>query len=1251
MKKKLIFFTTFIITIFCFNIDDVYAFSADDYRYRGLCANYELAGFHTDGYIDPIGCYENYSEAKNAMVSNGADDLAIMTKVNGQTKIIDANLGLLDLSVNPETLTYFYEQPETNGRKYTYMDTGSAYGGVDGAHIETYYSGTYGWNVKVKIGNFTGWIRQSTYEIVPITWIKSSSSYTVTSEDIRHNYVAKIQDTYYGSGGRTIGPKPEILNEGTYYSYDGHFFYNDIKTMIKDYKAGNFNNSVNKDNEYYNYYMYLSNHTRTNYSSINIDEYIRNYLNYNGDVYGNSAGGGKSRLYGMGTFFYYAQEKYGVNAILSLSLSRNETGNGRSNLAINKNNGFGLDAVDSSPTESAKWYATFASSILGYADRWITRGYAHPADWRYFGPQFGDKGIGMNVKYASDTYWSEKMAANYYALDKTYGLQDYNYYQLGVVKSQVIARRDAYNSSPSVYTYPEAEDALVIVGEKEGDNIDGSTKWYKVVSDLNIDSNYNEKTSGNYNWDGYVYVPAAKVKLINKAKNGYVTPNEVTEYQDAKYEYDLLVTDTTLTPKMGISLENVSYHYDSTLLNKTGATLLKDRYVMIYAIAYNEEKEAISYLVSSDYWYDQKHWVDADKIKFISGEYGRASVTVPNQNCYTWVNSTTQDTSSTLISGLYTYTFVPVLEKKTVDGYLWYKVPVNLTGTNNEFGWTLATAPNVEIKLYQTTISNMAPVINAQNITLVQGTKFEELKDVTATDNEDGNLTDKIIVLDNPVNIDVVGEYNVKYQVTDSDKEITIKEIKVIITENKKPVIEANDITTTLGKDKPNLLEGVTATDAEDGTITKITVDDSNVKYDEVGEYKVIYKVTDSYKQESTKEIKLTITESQSPVIYATDKTITINSTFDPKVGVTAADAEDGDLTDKIKVINNKVNEKELGTYEVTYQVTDNNSQTTEKTIKVTVVDKTEKEGTFYFDYLNEIDGNLSLRGYLTIGGMNNTLDEDISYKVILTNTQDKTKVYEQAATRITDLTGINRPIYSTDGFIYTHAWFESNIDINSLPNGNYTMEIQAEGKETFSKVLVNNKLYKTQVSSYSSTEKMVNIKNNYSDRTSAVTLYVRDKETAKKTVGNYYNQYDIWRIFEFVDNKLHLKGASYSYGMDLSKNAKVDRKLIFENKETYETYEFDLGSTTEGLYNVALPVSDNFDKTRAWYDATLDITTLSKGKYRLYITTTSNVTDYSEFTDNLGRNLSKKKITINDKTYQFSLNLTDGNCIELEVS
>ena len=80
------------------------------------------------------------------------------------------------------------------------------------------------------------------------------------------------------------------------------------------------------------------------------------------------------------------------------------------------------------------------------------------------------------------------MAASYYSMDKAKGLQDYNFYQLGVVTASVDTRSDATNSAKFVYKYTEAGDALVIIGEKKGQSINGNTTWYKVVSDLNIDS-------------------------------------------------------------------------------------------------------------------------------------------------------------------------------------------------------------------------------------------------------------------------------------------------------------------------------------------------------------------------------------------------------------------------------------------------------------------------------------------------------------------------------------------------------------------------------------------------------------------------------------------------------------------------------------------------------------------------------------------------------------------------------------------
>ena len=774
-KKRIIIFI--IIFLFFLSTKNVFAFDSNNYKYKNLCGTFEVAAFHTDGGIVSLQCFNNYNDAKNYMKNDGHNDLGILTKVGGVNKLIDANVGILDLTVNPDQLTYYYTNNELTGSSYTYMANGYDYGGVDAAHIETHYSSSKGWTVKVRIGGFTGWIKENAYELVPITWVKSLSYYEVTNESIKHVYIKKIQNNYSGIYGCTIGPKPDMLNVGNYYSYDGHYFYNNMDLLISDYKNGNYNNSVNKNNPYYNYYMYLSNHTKTSYSSVNIDEYIRNNLGFKMNVYGNSASSKTSRLYGMGTFFYYAQEKYGVNAILSLGLSRNETGNGTSNLAINKNNGFGLNAVDSNPIQAANWYASFSSSILGYASKWLTYGFLHPRDWRYFGPQFGDKLNGMNVKYASDAYWAEKTAAYYYSLDRAFGLQDYNYYQLGLLIRPANVYASPSGNSKVIYTYPEKDDAVVIVDEVIKDNV----TWYKIVSDLNIDSNYNEIKSGNYNWNSYVYIPAWDIYKINKGKNGYISPNEVTEYIDKDYEYDLFIENADLKPKVAISTKDTPYYYDSSLTSKNGDILLKNRTVMVFTVAY-KNKKPVAYLVTSDYFHDQKHWVSADSIEFRDLSYGKVTVSVSG-NQYTWVNYNQVDAKYSLISGLYTNTYVPILGEEKVGNDTWLTVPVSLTTNDNIIGYTLKEAPGVSITTYKSNIINNAPIINATDKEFFVDEEFKPRKDVSATDKADGDLTSKIEIKENTVNNKVKGIYKVVYKVKDSYGKETIKEIKVTVKE------------------------------------------------------------------------------------------------------------------------------------------------------------------------------------------------------------------------------------------------------------------------------------------------------------------------------------------------------------------------------------------------------------------------------------------------------------------------------------
>ena len=119
---------------------------------------------------------------------------------------------------------------------------------------------------------------------------------------------------------------------------------------------------------------------------------------------------------------------------------------------------------------------------------------------------------------------------------------------------------------------------------------------------------------------------------------------------------------------------------------------------------------------------------------------------------------------------------------------------------------------------------------------------------------------------------------------------------------------------------------------------------------------------------------------------------------------------------------------------------------------------------------------------------------------------------------------------------------------------------------------------------------------------------------------------------------------------MDLSKNSNVERKIIFENTTTYQKYTYDLGSTDQGLYQVGTTLGDNKSKDRAWFDANIDINSIPKGNYAIYISTSSNISDYGELTEVLGRDVSKAKAIINNKEYSFKIVDSKRYRLELEV-
>ena len=177
---------------------------------------------------------------------------------------------------------------------------------------------------------------------------------------------------------------------------------------------------------------------------------------------------------------------------------------------------------------------------------------------------------------------------------------------------------------------------------------------------------------------------------------------------------------------------------------------------------------------------------------------------------------------------------------------------------------------------------------------------------------------------------------------TDSEGATATKTITVTVKSNDKPVITGADNVSISEGTSFDPMAGVTAIDTEDGNITKDIKITGSVDINKPGKYELTYTVTDSDGNTTTVKRVIIVNPKMVeinavPTINAENKTIKVGDKFDPMAGVTANDKEDGNITDKIKVVENTVNTNKAGTYTVKYEVTDSKGATVTKTITVTV--------------------------------------------------------------------------------------------------------------------------------------------------------------------------------------------------------------------------------------------------------------------------------------------------------------------------
>ena len=469
---------------------------------------------------------------------------------------------------------------------YTEYSTGKS-GYINGTYgADAAYLGTTGNYYIFMMSGVIGKVKSSDVTLVALSNVKSYSYYYVSGEKLYHRITGNLSQSKYVSNLR-YGKAPSYLSQGTnYFSYDGHYFYTNYTTMISDYTSDSRTHSVNSNNPYFNYYQYLPLRSTTSYSASDLNSTI------NGKI------SSTSKLKDLGNDFVNNQNTYGVNALLMASIAINESGWGDSSIAKNKNNLFGLNAVDASPSQSANYYSSVSACIKDFAETYMSKKYLNPNGSNYRGAYLGNKASGINVQYASDPYWGEK-AANYaYYLGEKLSSKDEYRYTIGIkdpiscmkttpTNNLNIRNRNSTSSSRLYYAANLYGVAFLL---KDGNT--STNGFYRIQSDPVLKSGRTgiNTSTGKYDFANmYAYVSTSYVTIINSgdgSNNNGVTDkrlNGVIKASDGNWYYyvngviDYSHTGIEKNANGWWRIENgkVNFNYEGVAKNQNGWWYLK----------------------------------------------------------------------------------------------------------------------------------------------------------------------------------------------------------------------------------------------------------------------------------------------------------------------------------------------------------------------------------------------------------------------------------------------------------------------------------------------------------------------------------------------------------------------------------------------------------------------------------------------------------------------------------------------------
>ncbi len=417
-------------------------------------SEFEVSYIEDDGSLTKISCHSELSAAKKAMREN-EDYVVRYDKSYSPSKIVAMNSGLAYTYPgrrNSSVMNLYQDPKNKDSSKYktTYVSNHYEMTYVDTCGKSVYDISAAGKGyIQVVLNGFEGYTDLEYTDLVPLKFIKKGipiylgGRNTYESEDpfrvvlqqnyfelkVNGNYVDLVFHYYRAypksssdmnclSYSLTVDNGINYLKAGMetgkkYYSNDGINFYSDRKMN-------------NKVATVYNYYQFLPLRSKTAIKASVFDNFLKS-KNYSNSVMQNE-----------GTSFIEAQNTYGCNALLVYAMACLESAYGTSWYAVNRYNLFGWAAYDDSPNSAASY-----SSVGQCINQQMGRNLSWFLDYknsRYFGSGVGNKGAGVNVKYASDPYWGMKISSIAYAIDKYANgkngkLTDHGQYTLGFVKN------------------------------------------------------------------------------------------------------------------------------------------------------------------------------------------------------------------------------------------------------------------------------------------------------------------------------------------------------------------------------------------------------------------------------------------------------------------------------------------------------------------------------------------------------------------------------------------------------------------------------------------------------------------------------------------------------------------------------------------------------------------------------------------------------------------------------------------------